>query len=447
MLPVDLDPQGNLSDYFDVDPDAAPTIGEVLAGQARAVDAIHNGMIPANLGLAEAELVLSGKMGRELTLKRALRESRRQHELILIDCPPALGLLTVNALVSATHALVSAEGEYFSLQGVEQVLEVMELARENLNEGLDWLGVVLNMADMRMVHTRETLDSMRESFGEKVFRNVIRRSVRYPESAERGVSILDYRPELGADYINLADELLATARRGRGARAPARVAPGERRDASGPGRTGLLTPMAGRYDVRDKVVLVTGASRGIGADAARRLAKRGAKVSLVGLEPELLEQVAAEIGADAAWFEADVTDWDALGRAVDATVERFGGIDVVIANAGIAPFGTVATIDPDAFERTIEVNLLGRVAHRADRVAARRRAPGIHPLHRFPCGRAAPADARALRRDQGGRRGVLRQPPGRDRPHRHPRRRGVLQLHRHRHGARRPRQSVGKRAS
>ena len=78
--PVDLDPQGNLSDYFDVDPDATPTIGEVLAGRARAVDAIHKNMIPANLGLAEAELVLSGKMGRELTLKRALRESRRQHD-------------------------------------------------------------------------------------------------------------------------------------------------------------------------------------------------------------------------------------------------------------------------------------------------------------------------------------------------------------------------------
>jgi len=114
-----------------------------------------------------------------------------------------------------------------------------------------------------------------------------------------------------------------------------------------------------RYDVRDKVVFVTGAARGIGADAAHRFAKRGARVSLVGLEPELLAQVAAEIGSNAAWFEADVTDWDALQAAVDGTVERFGGIDIVMANAGVAPAGTFAAIDPADFERTIEVNLLG----------------------------------------------------------------------------------------
>jgi chromosome partitioning protein len=165
-------------------------------------------MIPANLGLAEAELVLAGKMGRELTLKRALSESRRQHDMIIIDCPPALGLLTVNALVAATHSLVSTEGEYFSLQGVEQVLEVMELARDNLNEDLNWLGVVMNMVDLRTIHSREALQSLRQSFGDKVFGTIIRRSIRYPESAERGVSILDYRPELGTDYIALADEVL-----------------------------------------------------------------------------------------------------------------------------------------------------------------------------------------------------------------------------------------------
>jgi len=208
VLPIDLDPQGNLSDYFDIDPDVSPTIGEVLAGRARAADAIHGNMIPANLGLAEAELVLGGKMGRELTLKRALSEARREHEVILIDCPPALSLLTVNALVASTHALISTEAEYFALQGVEQVLEVMGLARENLNERLEWLGVVLNMTDLRMLHSRQTLETLRENFGDKVFETIIRKSVRYPESAERGLSILEYRPELGRDYVELADELL-----------------------------------------------------------------------------------------------------------------------------------------------------------------------------------------------------------------------------------------------
>ena len=209
VLCADLDPQGNLSDYFDVPPDASPTIADVLTGQARAADAIHEGILPANLGLAEAELVLSGKMGRELTLKRALREVRRGHHLILIDCPPSLGLLTVNALVAGDHALISSEAEYFSLQGVEQALEVVELARESLNPDLDWLGVVLNIADMRLIHAREALQQLKERFGERVFDAVIRRSVRYAESAERGVSILDYGADLGADYLALADELLA----------------------------------------------------------------------------------------------------------------------------------------------------------------------------------------------------------------------------------------------
>jgi NAD(P)-dependent dehydrogenase (short-subunit alcohol dehydrogenase family) len=117
--------------------------------------------------------------------------------------------------------------------------------------------------------------------------------------------------------------------------------------------------VAERYDVSGKVVLITGCARGIGAEAARQLYAKGAQVSLVGLEPELLEQRAQELGSRAAWFEADVTDTAALQRAVEGTLERFGGIDVLIPNAGIAPVGTVQTIDPDAFERTIEINLLG----------------------------------------------------------------------------------------
>jgi NAD(P)-dependent dehydrogenase (short-subunit alcohol dehydrogenase family) len=111
--------------------------------------------------------------------------------------------------------------------------------------------------------------------------------------------------------------------------------------------------------VDGKVVLVTGAARGIGAESARRLAAAGARISLVGLEPERLAEVARTCGPDAIWTEADVTDADALDRAVAATVERFGGIDVVIANAGVAPAGPMRFADPDAFDRTIEINVLG----------------------------------------------------------------------------------------
>src|SRR5947199_839527 len=197
VLYVDLDPQGNLSDYFDVPPDADPTIADVLAGREKAADAIHgNGsIIPANLGLAESELVLGGKVGREMTLRRALRDVKRRYDIVLIDCPPSLGLLTVNAVVAADQALLSTEAQYFSLQGVEQALEVIELAKENLHPELEWLGVVLNVADLRTTHSRQALQSLRERFGDRVFESVIRASIRYAESAERGVSILDYRPE------------------------------------------------------------------------------------------------------------------------------------------------------------------------------------------------------------------------------------------------------------
>ena len=208
VLAVDLDPQGNLSDYFDVDPEATPTIGDVLTGRAVVRDAIHDGIIPANLSLAEAELMLAGKMGREMTLKRALAPVKDSYDLIMLDCPPSLGLLTVNALVAADHALLSAEAQYFALQGVEQALEVVELARDGLNPELGWLGVVLNIADMRTRHSREAFDSLREHIGEKLFEATIRQSIAYAESAELAVSILDHRPDLGADYLALADELL-----------------------------------------------------------------------------------------------------------------------------------------------------------------------------------------------------------------------------------------------
>ncbi len=208
VLAVDLDPQGNLSDYFDLPTDVEPTIADVLSGRTAAADAICEDIIPANLTLAEAELMLGGKMGRELTLRRALASVEGDYDVVLIDCPPSLGLLTINGLVAADRALITAEAQYFALQGVEQAMEVVGLARDSLNPRLSVLGVLLNLADMRTVHSREALVSLQERFGDQVLESVIRASIAYAESAERARSILDHRPDLGADYVALADELL-----------------------------------------------------------------------------------------------------------------------------------------------------------------------------------------------------------------------------------------------
>jgi chromosome partitioning protein len=222
VLAVDMDPQGNLTDYFAVGDALEPTLADVLAERAETTDSIHSDVLPASIHLAESELLLSGKIGREMVLRRALAKVGDDYDLILIDCPPSLGLLTVNALVAADHALISTEAEYFSLQGVEQALEVVEAAR-GLSPDLGWLGAVLNIADMRTVHAREALEQLRDGYGDKIFDTPIRRSVAYAESAERAVSIIDHRPDLGADYLSLADEVLARLGRDADRKALAKV--------------------------------------------------------------------------------------------------------------------------------------------------------------------------------------------------------------------------------
>src|SRR5256885_9872256 len=169
VLAVDADPQGNLSDYFDADPNSHPTLGDVLQGQARAADAVHGRVVPANLRLAEAELSLSGKIGREVTLRNALMDVKRNRELILIDCPPTLGLLTVNALVASTHAILSTEAQYFSLQGMEQAVQVLDLAHDSLNPQLELPGGCLNNGNIRTKHARQTLDALQQRFRPKPF--------------------------------------------------------------------------------------------------------------------------------------------------------------------------------------------------------------------------------------------------------------------------------------
>jgi chromosome partitioning protein len=208
VLAIDLDPQGNLSDYFDVARDASPTVADVLSGEVKVRAATHDGIVPATPILAEVERSLSGRMGRELVLRKALKDARKQHDIVLIDCPPALGLLTINGLVAADHALISSEAQYFAMQGVQGALEVIEQAKEYYNPDLEWLGVVMNIADMRTVHSRDAYEQLKEHFGEKVFDTVIRSSIAYAESAEQARSILDHRPDLGDDYVALADEVL-----------------------------------------------------------------------------------------------------------------------------------------------------------------------------------------------------------------------------------------------
>jgi chromosome partitioning protein len=209
VLAIDLDPQGNLSDYFDVPADAAPSVADVLAGDAKVKDAIYDGgIVPATMNLAEVERALSGKMGREQVLKKALKDARKRHDVILIDCPPALGLLTINGLVAADYALISSEAQYFALQGVTGALELIEQVQEYYNDDLRLVGVLMNIADMRTKHSQDAYAQLRETFGEQVFDSVIRSSIAYAESAEKALSILDYRPDLGADYEALAAEVL-----------------------------------------------------------------------------------------------------------------------------------------------------------------------------------------------------------------------------------------------
>ena len=209
VLAIDLDPQGNLSDYFDVPADASPSIADVLSGDVKVKDAVHDGgIVPASPILAEVERSMSGKMGRELVLKKALKDARKQHDVVLIDCPPSLGLLTVNGLVAADYALISSEAQFFAIQGVQSALTLIDEAREYYNADLQFLGVLMNIADMRTKHSKDAYAQLREAFGEQVFGTVIRSSIAYAESAEKALSILDYRPDLGADYEALAAEVL-----------------------------------------------------------------------------------------------------------------------------------------------------------------------------------------------------------------------------------------------
>jgi chromosome partitioning protein len=217
VLIVDLDPQANASTGVGVDPRRAPaTVYDVLVDERQVEDAIEptavKGLfcLPSNIDLAGAEIEMVPMLSREMRLKRALAPILEQFDFILIDCPPSLGLLTVNALVAAGEVLVPIQCEYYALEGVGQLLKNVQLIRSSLNAGLRLAGIVLTMYDARTKLAEEVENQVRGHFSGRVFKSVIPRSVRLAEAPSFGQPAALYDPKSkGAQaYRHLALEVL-----------------------------------------------------------------------------------------------------------------------------------------------------------------------------------------------------------------------------------------------
>jgi chromosome partitioning protein len=222
VLVLDLDPQGNATSGFGVDRSTArPTMYEVLLGDAALSDSILSTAIggcdlsPASVALAGAEVELAGAEQRERRLSRALAGTTEAYDYILLDCPPSLGLLTVNALTAAESVLIPTQCEYYALEGLSQLIATLNLVRDNLNPRLAIKGVVLTMYDARTNLSSDVAMEVRRHLGDAVYDTVIPRSVRLSEAPSFGQPIALYRPDSrGATaYAELADELLRRDRR------------------------------------------------------------------------------------------------------------------------------------------------------------------------------------------------------------------------------------------
>jgi chromosome partitioning protein len=215
VLAVDLDPQGNLTMSQGMNPDEIEvSMFDVLVRQVPITDAIHHAEIDiavSAIDLAGAELALSGMIGRERALQKALLSARREYDYILIDTPPSLGLLTVNAFTAADEVIVPVQCEYLSLRGLAQLQHTLEMIRESLNPGVAIRGILPTMFDSRLLHSREAVEILKESFGDLVFKTWIRKTVRYAEAPVQGSSVLRYDPDGTAAeaYRELAREVLS----------------------------------------------------------------------------------------------------------------------------------------------------------------------------------------------------------------------------------------------
>jgi len=214
VLVIDLDPQGNLTMRQGMNPDAIDrSMFDVLVHRIPISDIIKTVEVDvavASIDLAGAELALSALIGRERALEKALVEVRDRYDYILIDTPPSLGLLTINAFVAADGVIVPVQCEYLSLRGLVQLENTLAMVRENLNTKVHVMGIVPTMYDGRTLHAREAIEILEEHFGDLVYKTRIRKTVRYAEAPVKGNSVLKYEPSGPAAqaYRDLAKEVL-----------------------------------------------------------------------------------------------------------------------------------------------------------------------------------------------------------------------------------------------
>jgi chromosome partitioning protein len=215
VLCIDLDPQGNLTMSQGLNPDTIErSMFDVLVHRLPIEEVIAPREIDlavSSIDLAGAELALSSQIGRERALQKAIEPIRGLYDYILIDTPPSLGLLTINAFVAATGVIVPVQTEYLSLRGLVQLENTLQMVRENLNPQVSIMGIVPTMYDKRMTHSREADEILRESFGDLVYSTRIRKTVRYAEAPVKGLSVLAYEPsgEAAQMYRDLAKEVLS----------------------------------------------------------------------------------------------------------------------------------------------------------------------------------------------------------------------------------------------
>jgi chromosome partitioning protein len=214
VLAVDLDPQGNLTMSQGWNPDEIDrSMFDVLAHKLPISEIIRTNEIDvavSSIDLAGAELALSSMIGRERALEKALAPLRESYDFILIDTPPSLGLLTINALVAAQGVIVPVQCEYLSLRGLVQLENTLTMIRENLNPEVAIQGILPTMFDKRLLHSREAVEILKENFGDLVLETKIRKTIRYAEAPVKGQSILKYDPSGDAAemYRDLAKEVL-----------------------------------------------------------------------------------------------------------------------------------------------------------------------------------------------------------------------------------------------